>query len=127
MTLPHTTAPSLDTNAKWIEPCYSSAYRALATGRNKDAFHLFTIMTLLAPKDYRAWTGLGTLFERTKQYSRASAMYGIAAALQPDCPSAWLAKARVLQILGKDQQAEKALQHANAAAHDQTPTHTTHQ
>lgn len=97
------------------ESCYASAYQALENDDIDNAQKLFAIFALFAPRDERAWVGLGVTMERRTDHRSAAAMYAMGCALAPD--SAWcaLGHARALRVLGNRAGAERALDQAESA------------
>jgi hypothetical protein len=101
-----------------VERCYASAHGAFAAGDDVNAKRLFWMLAILAPRDERAWIGLGACGERRAQWPLAAAMYGMGAA----CPggSGWshFGRGRALKHLGKDLDADRAFDWAESIATD---------
>jgi tetratricopeptide (TPR) repeat protein len=124
---PHHDAPnahdldSLDgaqPSATTIEAIYAAGHWLLSRERVADAAEVFRVMLKAAPRDERAWLGLGECHERISQLLIALELYGAGTvvAANAGAPSVrcFLARARILSKVGRD--AEAALDAADAAA-----------
>ncbi len=108
-------APPLSVLAERV---YASAYEALENDDLKSAERLFGLLALFAPGDERAWIGLGVVRERREDWPMAAARYLLGSALVPS--SAWclFGRARALKQLGRADEADRALDEAEACAED---------
>lgn len=107
--------------AALAEQCYASAYQALEDGDDRVAQRFFLLMALCAPRDERAWVGLGVCHERegsSRLLPRTAAVYTIGARLVGE--SAWLqlGRGRALAKLGRYHDALIAFDAAEDAAAD---------
>jgi len=107
--------PSAETT---IEVIYAAGHWLLGRERIADAAEVFRIMLKAAPRDERAWLGLGECHERIAQPLIALELYGAGSIVAGDSRTrpvrCFLARARVLSKVGRD--AEGALDAADAAA-----------
>lgn len=97
-----------------IEALYATARWLLDEGRPTDAIHVFRAMLVAAPIDERAWLGLGACHEALGQASIALDLYayGTATCGGVRCH---VARARVLRALGRDDEADAAVDAADFA------------
>lgn len=105
-------------NDPTVEAIYAAGHWLLSRERIADAAEVFRVMLRAAPRDERAWLGLGECHERISQplialelYGAGSVVAGQATARSVRC---FLARARLLSKVGRD--AEGALDAADAAA-----------
>jgi tetratricopeptide (TPR) repeat protein len=105
-------------NDRAVEAIYAAGHWLLCHERIADAAEVFRVMLKAAPRDERAWLGLGECHERIAQPLIALELYGagMVVAGAPEAPSVrcFLARARTLSKVGRD--AEGALDAADAAA-----------
>jgi len=105
-------------SATTVEAIYAAGHWLLSHERVADAAEVFRVMLKAAPRDERAWLGLGECHERVSQPLIALELYGAGTvvAVTAGVPSVrcFLARARVLSKVGRD--AEGALDAAEAAA-----------
>lgn len=99
-----------------IDALYATGHWLVTRDRPEDAACVFRAMTLLAPGDERAWLGLSACHEATGQPSLALEIYGTAQALLPGSVRCRLARARLLRSLGREEDAEYALDGASEVA-----------
>jgi hypothetical protein len=101
-----------------VEAIYAAGHWLLCRERIADAAEVFRVMLKVAPRDERAWLGLGECHERIAQPLIALELYGagtvIAGAPEARSVRCFLARARTLSKVGRD--AEGALDAADAAA-----------
>ncbi|HYO95161.1 MAG TPA: hypothetical protein VER33_11650 [Polyangiaceae bacterium] len=98
-----------------IERCYATAFAALTGDDNLLAERLFGYLVLLAPRDSRAWVGLGTSKERLGEVRAAAGVYGVGAALSSEPCYCWVARARALMRSGRVLEAEQAFDAAESS------------
>lgn len=103
-----------------IEALYATAKWLLDQNRVIDALHVFRAMLVAAPVDERAWLGLGACHEALDQASIAADVYacGATACGGVRCH---VARVRVLRLLGREGDADLALdgaEYALTASHD---------
>jgi tetratricopeptide (TPR) repeat protein len=105
-------------NDTTIEAIYAAGHWLLSRERVADAAEVFRVMLKAAPRDERAWLGLGECHERISQPLIALELYGagtvVAVAVGAPSVRCFLARARMLSKVGRD--AEGALDAADAAA-----------
>lgn len=99
-----------------IESLYAAGHWLFEQQRYADAASIFRTMALAAPSDERAWLALGACHERIGQTSVAEALYRSGVALAKAPVRCALARARLLKTLGRDDDAEAALERAAAIA-----------
>jgi hypothetical protein len=89
-----------------IEAMYAAAYWLLSLERVADAAQVFRVMLTAAPRDERAWLGLGECHERISQPLIALELYGAGSVIAGDAQArsvrCFLARARVLAKIGRD-------------------------
>src|SRR5262245_28144211 len=102
-----------------IEALYATAKWLLDQNRVIDAVNVFRAMLIAAPVDERAWLGLGASHEALGQPSIAADLYAYGATT---CGGVrcHVARARVLRAVGRDADAEAALE---AAQYALSPSH----
>jgi hypothetical protein len=114
-------APSARSRA--IEAVYATAHWLLARERTRDAAKVFRFMLKMAPRDERAWLGLGECHERIEQPRIAAELYGAGSviAARPGRVSirCLLARARTMDKLGRSGDVEWTLNTAERAAAEQ--------
>jgi hypothetical protein len=100
------------------EAIYAAGHWLLFHERVADAAEVFRVMLKVAPRDERAWLGLGQCHERISQPLIALELYGAGSIVAGDAVASsvrcLLARARILSKIGRD--AEGALDEADAAA-----------
>lgn len=99
-----------------IEALYATGYALYAAERHSDAARVFRIMLQAAPRDERAWLGLGACHEKVEQLLLALELYAaghVAATRSARCV---FALAAVLAKLGRDDEAARALDVAESRA-----------
>lgn len=97
-----------------IEALYATAKWLLDQNRVIDAVHVFRAMLVAVPVDERGWLGLGACHESLGHLSIAADLYAYGATT---CGGVrcHVARARVLRVLGRDSDAEAALDAAEYA------------
>lgn len=97
-----------------IEALYATAKWLLDENRTIDAIHVFRAMLVAAPIDERGWLGLAACHEMLGQSSIALDLfaYGAATCGGVRCH---VGRARLLRALGRDDEAEAALDAAESA------------
>src|SRR5580658_4201410 len=107
--------PSAETT---IEAIYAAGHWLLSRERVADAAEVFRVMLKAAPRDERAWLGLGECHERISQPLIALELYGagtvVAVTAGARSVRCFLARARILSKVGRD--ADGALDAADVAA-----------
>ena len=114
---------ALPARQKTVEALYATAHWLLTRGRPEDAARVFRIQLRVAPRDERAWLGLGECHERRDQLLVAAELYGTGSVLAGTPRSGsvrcMLARARILAALGRTSDVERTLDHAQRAAAEQ--------
>ncbi len=103
--------------ARGVEALYATGHWLLIEERFKDAADLFRAMCMIAESDERAWLGLGAAHEGALHDEVAIEMYATGFTLTKAGRLA-VATARVLRRLGRDDDAERALEDAAAVANE---------
>jgi hypothetical protein len=105
-------------NDTTIEAIYAAGHWLLSRDRVAEAAEVFRVMLKAAPRDERAWLGLGECHERISQPLIALELYGagtiVAVTAGAQSVRCFLARARILSKVGRD--ADGALDAADAAA-----------
>lgn len=109
--------PSLSTLGERV---YASAHEALENDDVQTAERYFGILALLAPRDERAWIGLGVTRERRGDWPMAAARYLLGGAIVPSSTWCHFGRARALRRLGRTDEAERAFDEAEASTEDPT-------
>jgi thioredoxin-like negative regulator of GroEL len=116
----HRAAPSRPSP---VEAIYATAHWLLARERAADAAKVFRVMLRVAPRDERAWLGLGECHERIDQLRIAAELYGAGSVIAGGARSVsvrcLLARARMMSKLGRSADIEWTLDTAERAAADQ--------
>jgi hypothetical protein len=99
-----------------IEAIYATAFWLLGEERPVDAARVLHVMLKLRPHDERGWLALGECHERLRQPRTALELYGAGSVAAGPSPRLLLARARVLRALGRDGDADGALEEAARAA-----------
>src|SRR5580692_10993833 len=102
--------------ARGIEALYTTAHWLLSEGRAADAACVLRAMALVAPTDERSWLALGACHEALGQPDLALEMYGTGRVLARPSVRCDLARARVLRVKGRDEDADVADESAAMAA-----------
>jgi hypothetical protein len=105
-----------DAANRTIEAIYATAHWLLGEERAVDAARVLHVMLKFRPNDERGWLALGECHERLRQPRIALQMYGTGSVVAAPSPRLHLARARVLRVLGRDGDADAALEHAARAA-----------
>lgn len=102
-------------SAEALDALYATGHRLHAQGRYREAAPLFRAMVMGATADERGYLALGACHEGLEQPMVALEIYGAAtiAAVAPRC---WLARARLLRSLGRDDEAHDAIAEADLLA-----------
>lgn len=97
-----------------IDALYAAGKGLLDDHRTAGALHIFRAMLVSAPEDERGWLGLGATHEALGQPLVALDLYGYGAVV---CGGVRLhvARARLLRAAGHDDEADLALEAAEAA------------
>jgi tetratricopeptide (TPR) repeat protein len=99
-----------------IEGLYATGHWLLSESNPADAASVFRAMALLAPEDERSWLGLGACHEALGQPDLALKMYGTGRVLARPTVRCDIARARVLYAVGRDDEAQAALEQAAEVA-----------
>jgi hypothetical protein len=103
-----------------VEAIYAVGHWLLGRDRAADAAKVFRVMLRAAPRDERGWLGLGQCHERIEQPRVAAELYGagsvIAGGPRSVSVRCLVARARVLSILGREEDVETSLVLAEKAA-----------
>jgi tetratricopeptide (TPR) repeat protein len=106
-----------------IDGLYGTGYWLLEEGRHKDALAAFQLMLLVAPRDERAWLGLGVCHEARGDRMTALQIYEMAVRAARPAPRCALARARLFRIENDPVAAhaayEDAIAHAAVANDDE--------
>jgi hypothetical protein len=102
--------------ARAVEGLYATGHWLLGSDRFRDAGAVFRALVTLSPADERGWLGLGAAHEGIAQPEIALEMYGTGRVVARPSPRCEVARARVLRTLGRDDEAESALDMADAIA-----------
>ncbi len=106
-----------------VEAIYATAHWLLLRERFADAAKVFRVMLRVAPRDERAWLGLGECHERIDQLRVAAELYGAGAVIAAVDGSVsvrcLLARARVMSRLGRTHDVDSMLDAAERAAAEQ--------
>ncbi len=94
---------------------YTTGCWLLERQRHDDAKHVFRTMLLVAPNDERGWLGLGSCHEETGETERADALYELAPQACGPAARCAVARARLLRLAGRFDDADAA--YALAADH----------
>lgn len=104
-------------NTQLPDTLYAAGKWMLDLRRVPQALDLFRAMVVSAPGDERSWLGLGACHELLEQDDVALELYDMAVAAAGGA-RCHVARARLLRKLGRDSEAEDALDRAEAAADD---------
>ena len=102
--------------ARALDALYATGHWLLSRERVEDAASVFRGMALLAPDDERPWLALGACHETLKQTQLAMDMYSTGQVLTTPAVRSRLARARVLSLLGRDDEASEARARAHEVA-----------
>ncbi|MDP8998776.1 MAG: tetratricopeptide repeat protein [Myxococcota bacterium] len=110
-----------------LEAIYATAHWLLTRERFADAAKVFRVMLQIAPRDERAWLGLGECHERVEQPRIAAELYGagsvIAGGAQNLSVRCLIARARMMSRLGRGVEVDGILDTAERAAVEQADEH----
>lgn len=101
-----------------IDTVYRAGHYLLEQGRIEDAAKVLRVMVKAAPTDERSWLALGMCHERHGQPNLALELYGVGAVAAVPGVRCQIARVRLLRSLGRDDEADAALEAAEAAAGD---------
>ena len=99
---------------------YATAHLLVEQEKPAHASGVFRAMALLAPTDERAWLGLGACHEALGQSLIALEMYGTGRMLSRTPVRLEVARSRLLRRLGRDREADDALDRAETLAASET-------
>lgn len=99
-----------------VEAIYATGHHLFARERYADASRAFQTMLFKDPHDERGWLGLGECHERINQPSHALELYGWGSVLGRAAVRCHLARARLLRVLNRDDEADAALEKATELA-----------
>lgn len=114
--LPPHTGHSLSDRKRAADALYATGHLLLEQDKPAHASGVFRAMALLVPTDERAWLGMGACHEGLGQLTVAIEMYGTGCMLARAPVRAELARARVLRKLGRDEEADVALDRSEEIA-----------
>ncbi len=103
-------------SAKAIEALYALGYGLHAQERFADAAAVFRIMLQVAPTDERSWLALGECHELLGHSEVALELYGAGSTVVDGAIRCELARYRLFAALGRDTEAEEALEAATEIA-----------
>jgi hypothetical protein len=113
-----TAAPSPDVaRTRALDALYATGHWLLSRDRVHDAASVFRGMAVLAPDDERPWLALGACHEALKQTQLALDVYAAGQTLTRPAVRSRLARARILTLLGRDDEADESLVSAEEIAH----------
>lgn len=69
-----------------LEGIYAQAYRLYNTGKYTEAVHLFRLLLMLDPTEFKYMLGLAACFHMLKEYKNAIQAYTMCAILDPQSP-----------------------------------------
>ena len=95
---------------------YNTARWLLDSGRPRDAADVFRAMATCAPREERAWLGLGVCHEQMDQGEVALQMYAVGQMASAPAPRCALAMALLLRQLGQRDEFAEVIESAAAAA-----------
>jgi tetratricopeptide (TPR) repeat protein len=98
------------------EALYATGHRLYEEGNDRDAAGIFRAMVMSAPGDERGYLALGACHEGIDQEMIALEIYTAATVAAAPAPRCWLARARILRSLGREDEALAALDQAESIA-----------
>ena len=101
-----------------IESLYATGYWLHSLGRHRDAATVFRAMATACPRDERAWLALGACHESSGHVDIALEMYGFGRAVARPSPRCEIARSRALRIMGRDDEADAAIERAMELAEE---------
>jgi tetratricopeptide (TPR) repeat protein len=102
--------PTVSANA--VEGLYATGHWLYSQNSIEHARSVFRAMIHIAPDDERGWLALGACHEAQEQHDIALELYGVAIATAPAAPRCEIARARVLRMRGREDEALDALDEA---------------
>lgn len=105
--------------AETIEKLYNIGFWLYGQERYADAALAFRTMLRASPTDERSWLALGACHEGINQFRIALELYGTGSAVVPSSVRCQVARARVLSLLGRETEADMALDSAAQIAEEQ--------
>jgi hypothetical protein len=105
-----------DAANRTIEAIYATAHWLLGEDRPDEAARVLHVMLKFRPHDERGWLALGACHERLAQPRTALELYGTGTVAAAPSPRLLVARSRVLRTLGRDGDADAALDEAARAA-----------
>lgn len=109
-------AGSLADRKRAADALYATGHLLLEQDKPAHASGVFRAMALLAPTDERAWLGMGACHEALGHLLVALEMYGTGCMLARAAVRSELARSRVLRKLGRDDEADVAVDRAEEIA-----------
>jgi len=107
----------MDTHSQpGIEALYATGHWLHGHGRHADAASVFRVMMSAATNDERAWLALGACHEGIQQLEIALELYSAGRVVATPGVRCELARSRVLQALGRTEEADEALEAATERA-----------
>jgi thioredoxin-like negative regulator of GroEL len=110
-----------------LEAIYATAHWLLTRERFADAAKVFRVMLQIAPRDERAWLGLGECHERVEQPRIAAELYGAGSVIAGGARNlsirCLIARARMMSRLGRGAEVDGILDTAERAALEQGDEH----
>ncbi|HEY6462540.1 MAG TPA: tetratricopeptide repeat protein [Polyangiaceae bacterium] len=95
-----------------IEAIYAVGHYLLEQERPADAVKVFRVMLHAAPRDERAWLGLGRCHEQVGHPRIALEVYGAGSVVAGPSARCEVARGRVLRALDRDDEAAAAFERA---------------
>jgi tetratricopeptide (TPR) repeat protein len=105
--------PSASTVApRTVEAIYAAGHWLLEQEQPANAAKVFRVMLHAAPRDERAWLGLGECHARIGQHRIALELFGAGSVVAGPSPRCEIARGRALRALERDGEAEDAFERA---------------
>jgi Flp pilus assembly protein TadD len=109
-------SPSLVDEKRGVEALYATGHWLLTQDRVQDGASVFRAMALIAPKDERAWLGLGACHEALDQPKVALHMYATGRILARPAIRCDIARSRLLRASDRGDEADVVLEEAKLNA-----------
>jgi Flp pilus assembly protein TadD len=107
----------MDSTAKSAsDALYNTARWLLDNGRVRDAADVFRALATCAPREERAWLGLGVCHEQMDQGEVALQMYAVGQAASAPAPRCAFAMALLMRQMGDENEFQELIQSAAIAA-----------
>jgi tetratricopeptide (TPR) repeat protein len=93
-----------------VEAIYAAGHWLLEQEQPANAAKVFRVMLHVAPRDERAWLGLGECHERIGQHRIALELYGAGSVVAGPSARCQIARGRALRALDRDDEASEAFE-----------------